>query len=372
MDNRKIIIIGGGLAGLTAAIHLSRAGINVLLIEKNAYPKHKVCGEYLSNEVVPYLNFLGVDIDSLKPVRITKTSISTVSGRQIRQKLPLGGIGISRYALDHLLYNTAVSSNCAILKSTVSDVKFSGKSFSVTTSENETFEAEIVLGAFGKRSNIDVKLQRSFLRKPSHWLAVKAHYSGEFPDDLVALHNFRGGYCGVSKVETGAVNVCYLADFDSFKKYKDIAEYQDKVIGENPHLKAIFKNDALFTPITISQISFEDKLPVENHMLMIGDTAGLIHPLCGNGMAMAMHSAKIASELTLDYLSGEIHSRKSLERKYAIEWETHFRRRIKTGKLIAGLLRKENTAALVMRLLTIFPSALPMIIKKTHGKPILN
>jgi len=370
MDNRKVIIIGGGLAGLTAAIHLSKAGVSVKVFEKNTFPKHKVCGEYISNEVTPYLNFLDIDIESLHPVQITKTSISTVSGKQIDGKLPLGGFGVSRYAFDQLLYEKALASGCEIIRETVIDSTLMQKGFLVTTSDNVKYEADIVLGAFGKRANIDQKLQRNFIQKKSPWLAVKAHYTGTFPDDVVALHNFRGGYCGVSKVENGAINVCYLADFESFKKYKDIEEYQEKVVSENPKLKAIFQNAPLFKPLTISQISFENKLPVENHILMIGDTAGLIHPLCGNGMAMAIHSAKIASELVLEYLIGVIHSRKLLEKKYAIAWNTRFRRRMQTGRLLATLLRKEKTAAFLMKLLTVFPSMLPIIIKRTHGKPI--
>src|SRR6476661_5583813 len=101
MDNKKVILIGGGVAGLTAAIHLSRAGIAVLVIEKNDYPKHKVCGEYLSKEVDSYLNFLGIDIVSLHPKKINKTTLSTVTGKQIAGELPLGGIGVSRFALDN-------------------------------------------------------------------------------------------------------------------------------------------------------------------------------------------------------------------------------------------------------------------------------
>lgn len=370
MDN--VIIIGGGLAGLTAAIHLSKAGVAVSVFEKNEFPRHKVCGEYLSNEAVLYLESLGVDLAALNPKKITRTLISTVSGKHIGAKLPLGGLGISRYALDHALYRKAVENGCEIVAETVSDISFSDGIFTLTTSAKTEHHARIVLGAFGKRSNIDLKLRRRFTLQKSPWLAVKAHYRGDFPDDLVALHNFRGGYCGVSKVETGAINICYLADYASFKKYKDVEEYQKMVVGKNPMLAEIFNNEPVFKPIAISQISFADKLPVENHMLMIGDTVGVIHPLCGNGMAMAIHSAKLASGLTIDYFSGKIQSRKSLEKSYAIAWNTRFRRRIETGKFIAAILRREKAAAFLMNLLIVFPSVLPVIIRKTHGKTTLS
>lgn len=369
----EVLIIGGGLAGLTAAIHLSKMGIQVNVLEKNEYPKHKVCGEYISNEVLPYFDWLGVDIAKLNPTNITKLQFSTQNGTTINTDLPLGGFGISRYELDNYLYQKALSYGCKIIQETVENIVFSEDEFTVTTSESNVFKAKIVLGAFGKRSNIDVKLNRHFIQKKSHWLAVKAHYSGDFPNDLVGLHNFNGGYCGISKVENNAINICYITNYDSFKKYKNSAEFQKEVLYKNPHLQDIFSNSTLVfdKPITISQISFDKKEAIENHILMIGDTAGLIHPLCGNGMAMAIHSAKIASELVINFCSSKITSRAILEEQYSQLWKFNFGKRIKTGRFLANLLQQPVKASILMRILVQFPFLLPIIIRKTHGKPIL-
>jgi len=371
MLNRRVIIVGGGLSGLTAAIHLCREGRQVTLVEKQEYPKHKVCGEYVSNEILPYLEWLGVHVEELEPVRIEKAVFSTSDGKEIRCDLPLGGIGISRFALDNLLYQEALLYGCELIRDTVTDVSFGDDIFSVTLSSGQNLNAPVVLGAFGKRSNIDQKLDREFMKKKSPWLAVKMHYAGTFPENLVSLHNFEGGYCGISKVETGAVNVCYLADFESFKKYRNINEYQVSVLYKNPHLCDFLKDARpLFDqPLTISQISFEEKSPVEGHILMIGDTAGLIHPLCGNGMAMAIHSAKLASECVGRFLDSEI-SRSGLEENYTIIWKRHFKKRLKTGRMLASLLRQRSISQLLLRTLALFPFLLPEIIKMTHGKPI--
>ncbi len=372
MKNKEVLIIGGGLAGLTAAIHLSKIGLKVILIEKNEYPKHKVCGEYISNEVLPYLNYLDLNISNLHPTNITHLEFSTVSGKIIKSILPLGGFGISRYTLDDYLYKKAIANGCKISKDTVESIVFNEDEFTITTSDKTVYKSELVIGAFGKRSNIDQKINREFIQKKSPWLAVKAHYSGDFANDLVGLYNFKGGYCGVSKVENGSINICYLADYKTFKKYKNIAEYQEQVVFQNPHLKTIFsKCKQLFeNPLTISQISFEKKQSVENHILMIGDTAGLIHPLCGNGMAMAIHSAKIVSELVVKFYTSEIKSRNELENRYIQEWNFNFKDRIKMGRFLATLLQKQKLSAVLMRILIVFPFLLPIIIKKTHGKPI--
>jgi flavin-dependent dehydrogenase len=368
-----VVIIGGGLAGLTSAIHLSKFGLKVTLIEKNEYPKHKVCGEYVSNEVLPYYQWLGLEISVLKPSTISKVAFSTAKGKMISGDLLLGGFGISRFELDHYLFEKAIENGCQIIQDTVSDIQFIDDEFHISTANNLEFKSKIVLGAFGKRSNIDLKLHRDFIQKKTPWLAVKAHYSGEFPNDLVELHNFNGGYCGVSKVENNRINICYLTDYETFKQYKNIEEFQSKVMCKNPHLKAIFENcELLFEkPLTISQISFEEKATVENHILMIGDTAGLIHPLCGNGMAIAIHSAKIASELILDFLDNKISSRKELEEKYIQEWNINFKNRLSTGRLLSKILQNERLTSFLMQLLVIFPFLFPMIIKKTHGKPII-
>lgn len=373
MKETEVLIIGGGLAGLTAAIHLSKKGFEVIVIEKNEFPKHKVCGEYISNEVVPYLNWLGINSKDLHPTLITKLRFSICNGKIVDCVLPLGGFGISRYALDEYLHRKAVSYGCTILKDSVESVVFNENQFTVTTLNNVFLKAKIVLGAFGKRSNVDQKLNRSFIQKKSPWLAVKAHYSGNFPDDLVGLHNFKGGYCGVSKVENDKINICYLADYETFKRYKNIEEYQKAVVFKNPNLKLLFENCTMLfdKPLTISQICFEKKKAVENHILLIGDTAGLIHPLCGNGMAMAIHSAKIVSELVELFLNKEIKSRADLEKKYKQEWKFNFEKRIRAGRFLARLLQHQKVSEFLLQIVIKFPLLLPKIIKRTHGKPII-
>jgi flavin-dependent dehydrogenase len=372
MKNNEVLIIGGGLAGLTAAIHLSKIGLQVTLIEKNEFPKHKVCGEYISNEVLPYLNWLDLNIADLNPTNITKLEFSAASGKTIKSTLPLGGFGISRFVLDEYLYKKALENGCTIIEDNVENIVFENNQFIVITANKNCLKSEIVIGAFGKRSTIDQKLNRDFIQKKSYWLAVKAHYSGNFPNDVVGLHNFKGGYCGVSKVEKDIINICYLADYETFKQFKNIEEYQKSVVSQNPHLRVIFEKSKLLfeKPLTISQISFEKKQAVENHILMIGDTAGLIHPLCGNGMAMAIHSAKIVSELVEKYFANEIKSRKELEEKYIQEWNFNFKKRLKMGRLLSNLLQKQKLSAVLMRILIIFPFLLSKIIKKTHGTPI--
>ncbi|WP_435414065.1 NAD(P)/FAD-dependent oxidoreductase [Polaribacter aestuariivivens] len=370
----EIIIIGGGLAGLCNAIHLSKFGKKVLLIEKNNYPKHKVCGEYISNEVLPYLAFLDINPFDFGAVKIDNFQLSTTKNKVISAKLPLGGFGISRYQFDFVLSEKAKENGVTILQDSVLQVDFKDDIFTVETKQNSSFKSKICIGAFGKRSLLDVKMERDFIQKQSPYLGIKIHVKGDFPSDLVALHNFKGGYCGVSKVENNAINLCYITSFSAFKKYKNIDDFQENVVFKNKFLKEVFQNSKPIweQPLSISQISFETKKPVENHIIMCGDAAGMIHPLCGNGMSMAIQSAQIASKLILNYSNGKIESRKELEKRYISEWNKQFKWRLQAGHFIAMLFRKDKIASFLLSILKKMPFFLPIIIKQTHGKQINN
>lgn len=364
--------MGGGLAGLTSSIHLAKKGLQVLLFEKNTYPKHKVCGEYISNEVLPYFKFLEFDPFDHGAVKIDTLNFSTARGKRISAKLPLGGFGISRYSLDHALANKSKALGVKIIHASVTDVHFENDKFTITTNDANTYEAEMVIGAFGKRSNLDVNLNRSFMKESAPYLAVKAHYEGEFPDQQVSLHNFDGGYCGLSKVESNKINVCYITDYKSFKKYKNIADFEKNVVSKNKYLKEAFNHmtPVFEKPLSISQISFSMKEMVEEHVIMCGDSAGLIHPLAGNGMGMAIRSAYMASDLIYKYFEGNFESRAELEKHYIQRWKSEFQSRLAAGHIIARLFRIGFITEVLTSLIKVFPFILPSIIKMTHGKPM--
>ncbi len=368
-----VVIVGGGLAGLISAIHLSKHGIDVLVIEKNAYPKHKVCGEYISNEVLPYLQSLGADPLKLGATKITRFMLSTPKNKVIEAKLPLGGFGISRYTLDHTLAQKTKENGVNIVQDTVIDIKFLNDEFSVITKNGRNYKAKIVIGAHGKRSTVDVALNRDFIKNKSPFLAVKTHLKGDFPNDLVALHNFKGGYCGISKVENNHINACYIADFKSFQKLKNIQHFQEQVLYKNSYLKDVFENsESVFSkPLSISQLSFSSKNPVEQHILMCGDSAGMIHPLSGNGMSMAIRSAQMVSKLLISYFTGTIKSRIILEKMYEQAWNNEFKKRLKTGHIVASLFKMNHFSEFMLLGLKGFPDLLPKIIKQTHGKPLI-
>src|SRR5215204_1583164 len=111
-----VAIIGGGLAGLAASIQLSRRGYKVALFEKETYPFHKVCGEYVSLESRDFLISLGLDLDHLNLPLIDTLHLTAPNGKEFITDLPLGGFGISRYALDNSLAQIAIKNGVHVFR----------------------------------------------------------------------------------------------------------------------------------------------------------------------------------------------------------------------------------------------------------------
>lgn len=368
---KDIIIVGGGLAGLISAIQLAEAKRSVLVIEKKAYPFHRVCGEYVSNEVVPFLRSIGAYPESLRPTAIRRLLLTSASGRSETMPLDLGGFGVSRYAMDEFLYQRAQRAGAEFLLETqVQGVTFRDNHFTVTLPQNQQYSARLVVGAYGKRSRLDKTLNRSFIQQRSAYIGVKYHLKTDFPDDLIALHNFEGGYCGISRVEEDRCNLCYLGSRASLRQHGSIEAMEKRVLWRNPHLKAIFQQgEFLFDrPEVINEVSFAPKQPVEQHMLMVGDTAGLITPLCGNGMALAIHSAKILAELIVEHYHPEKFDRLALERAYAQAWRRHFATRLRVGRQVQRLFGSRWMSEAGIQLMKTLPGVAAQLMRRTHGR----
>lgn len=369
-QKKKVIIVGGGLAGLISANYLASAGVNVTLIEKKAYPFHRVCGEYISNETIPFLRKNNLFPEEFNPPSISRFQLTSVNGKSAFMKLDLGGFGISRFTYDNFLYQKAKEKGVEfILNTEVERIGLKDNQF-VVQDATKTWLSDIVIGAFGKRSRLDIKLNRKNYQARSPYLAVKYHVKTDQPGDLISLHNFKNGYCGISQVENQTFTICYLSHRSNLKEQGTIQSMEEKVLFKNPFIKSLFKNSQFLylKPEVINEISFATKTPVDQHVLMCGDSAGMITPLCGNGMALAIHSGKIASELIIDFFNGKL-SRLQLEQNYTSKWENHFARRLWIGRKVQMLFGAEWTSNLAVNLIKNSNYTATLIMKGTHGNP---
>ena len=348
-------IIGGGLAGLVSSILLKQYGWDVTLFEKKQYPFHRVCGEYISNETVPFLREHGLFPDKFRPETISGFQLTSVNGRSAEINLDLGGFGISRYTFDNFLYGIAVKEGVKVVHEAVEQIDLNA--------------ARVIICAHGKRSKLDYTLGRGYIHQRSPYVGVKYHISIDHPQGLIALHNFKDGYCGISNVEDDKTNLCYLTHRDNLKKFGNIRKMEEAVLFRNPFLKNIFeKGKFLFDkPEVINEISFAAKTCVEDHVLMIGDAAGTITPLCGNGMAMAIHSAKIVSGIVNDFLNNKI-SREAMELSYEKNWRALFAKRLWVGRQVQRLFGSEAASNVAVNLVRNVKPVANFLVKQTHGK----
>lgn len=370
-----VIIVGGGLAGLALSIQLAKKSYKVILLEKEQYPFHKVCGEYISLESWDFLTSLGVPLDKMDISKISTLQISLTNGKMLEQPLPLGGFGISRFVLDFTLAEIARSNGVIVEENMkVNSIRFDASSFTVEAL-GRIYTTSVVCGSFGKRSNLDVRWKRSFVSKKkgklNNYIGVKYHVQAGFSADTIALHYFPGGYCGMVKIEEDKYCLCYLTTANSLIQCNGSIEKMERaILSQNPYLKKIFaESHKLFDqPLTISQISFDRKTQVEDHVLLAGDAAGMITPLCGNGMSMALHASKLAAEQIGLFLKGII-SRDQMEKQYKRLWQINFSKRLKAGRAIQRMFDNRWLLHALVFLGKKFPKLAAYLVRQTHGKP---
>ena len=200
---------------------------------------------------------------------------------------------------------------------------------------------------------------------------MKYHIKTDFPANSIALHNFSGGYCGMSKVENDTCCLCYLTTAQNLRKAGGSIDRMEKeILCRNPRLAAVFAASAFLweEPLTIAQVSFARKRPIENHVLMSGDTAGMIAPLCGNGMSMALHASKLAAPLISRFLRRQM-TRTQMEEEYQRQWTGAFAARLRAGRFIQGLFGNDHISNTFIGIMKPFPKLVSYLIRQTHGQP---
>jgi menaquinone-9 beta-reductase len=373
VNQYDIAIIGGGLAGLSLSILLAKQNHAVILIEKETYPFHKVCGEYISLESWDFLTKeIGVPLQEMNLPIIKNLMVTAPNGNTLQSDLDLGGFGISRYTLDNTLQQIAKLLGVTILEACKAENVILENDIFTISANKGNYTSKVCCGSWGKRSNLDIKWKRAFTTKTSdklnNFIGVKYHVKTNFPNDVIALHNFKDGYCGISQIEDGKHCVCYLTKASNLKKAGSIEKMETEILAENPHLKKIFAESTKLydAPVTISQISFSKKNLVENNVLMLGDAGGMITPLCGNGMSIAMHTSKIAAEIVNRFLQNKI-TRKQLEETYTKTWNKNFATRIKIGKAVQYLFGRKATTNFFVAIMKRSKRLTNMLVKSTHG-----
>jgi len=371
---RDVIVLGGGLAGLSLANILTRNGVDVQVIEKGDYPRNKVCGEYISRESEDFLKKLGLSLNEMNLPHIDEFQLSFPNGKKHRCQLKPGGIGLSRLTLDYRLYQLLKEMSCDVqlnTKITSVDVE-TGNGYSlVHSADGDTFAGRLVVGATGRSGHSIFHTPSEKQKKSKKYFGLKYHIHSDQPEHLIQIHLFSGGYAGISKVENGKYCLCYLADARHLKKYKGSVEnFERAVMYKNPHLKKIFTDLKIIEgPVTTARFQFDYFDTVKGDTFLMGDSAGFIPPLTGNGMSLAFRSASVLGNLLTNHFNGKT-SLKSVKEDYRNFGNIYLKKRIRSGLFLQELALNSGPVGkqMISGSMSLFPILLKRLSQQASGK----
>ena len=308
-----LIIIGAGPAGTAAAISAARRGASVLLLERGRFPRHKVCGEFVSAEALGLLaEFLDRELAGLikNAVRIPRARVF-LDGRTLRARVDPPAASIARFELDAALWQSARSAGVdARQQVTVQSIAGRGP-FRIATSDGE-FESRALVNASGRWSNLNLPPAENRARREK-WLGVKAHFAEPPSEPSVDLYFFEGGYCGVQPVTVagesgGRVNASAMVR-------ADVASTLPDVFARHPALNERSRKwSPLSDPVSTSPLIFRQPQPERDGMLMVGDAAGFVDPFVGDGISLALRGGALAGHCLGSFFSGEASLREAARR----------------------------------------------------------
>ncbi|OMF22541.1 monooxygenase [Paenibacillus sp. FSL H8-0548] len=324
-----VAVLGAGLAGSSAAKALADKGWETLLLDRQSFPRHKVCGEFLSPEAQSTLQALGLgdSIAELGHSELERVRLIFENGAEVDMALPGKAWGISRYSLDAALHQAAAQAGAALQTGrTVTSVRATDRGFLIQTKQGRevgSLEARAVIAAWGasQRTELAGYLGQP-ARKPSY-IGVKSHFRGIAMEPVVELYFFRGGYLGLCPVEDGLVNASALLErgavANTGKTILTIlggaAQRNKRLFEKLKHAEPVLGSQAAVAPVYLNRKLF----PWDQQLPLLGDTSGMIPPLCGDGMSMALRSAALCVPLADRYLRGQLSM---------AEWELAYTRSI--------------------------------------------
>jgi flavin-dependent dehydrogenase len=329
--NYDLVVVGGGPAGCAAAITAANQGRRVLLLEKGRYPRHRVCGEFISPESHQTLSRLLGDGHPLvsQPAQINSARMF-VDGKCLQFFLPECGWSISRFDLDQALWRRALDTridarqNVTVRKLTSHTVDLG----------SDQVSAGVIINATGRWSNLRRTVPAS---SQPRWIGLKAHFAGERAPRSTDIYFFEGGYCGVQPIDKATVNASAMVRADK-------ATSLEEVFAAHPQLW--FRSRAweqVAQTVTTSPLFHADPEPVTEDIMNAGDAAAFIDPFTGDGISLALHSGVLAAECAFNGGSNE----------YAREYKKRFSRAFQTAAITRRLSRAplsvRQVAALAFR-----------------------
>ncbi len=346
-----LIVVGAGPAGSACAITAAQSGAHVLQVDKDSFPRHKVCGEFVSSESLHLLgSLLGNGTAFAERPKITMSRVF-LDGRQITIPVEPAASSIPRYDLDAALLSAAKAAGVDVREEVlVSAVSHEADaSFAVATSVGR-ITAKAVVNSSGRWSQLTQR-EPSNGRSPDQtkWIGLKSHFSEESPANSVDLYFFPGGYCGVQPIDDHTVNACAMVR-------ADVARSLEEVFALHPDLQRRIRNwQQNFPTVTTSGLRFREPRTEDRGMLLAGDAAAFIDPFAGDGISLALHGGVMAAQALIPFVQQSASFAQASLAQAHVAYHTAYFRQLAPALRNASRIRKLLAApawlrASVMRL----------------------
>lgn len=375
-DRHDFLIIGAGLAGSAIATALAGRGWDVLLVERDHFPRHKVCGEFISPEAQATLAALGLKgvVAELQPVPIQQARLVTREGLTLNLSLPGYAWGVSRYTLDAALATAAQQRGAQLYtETTVLRYESCEDEYAVHLRGKEglnTVRARALIAAAGRHTLASLPPRLRVQGRARPRVGVKGHFIGVAMPAAVEIFFFPGGYAGVSPIEKGEVNLCLLADYTAFARAgRQVESMLAAAARWNPALGRRLAGGVLLpgTGVAVAPVDTGRAATPWDEIACLGDSAAMIPPLCGDGMAMALRSAELCAPLADAYLRGAL-SLAGWAEQYCRLWQREFAGRLRTGRALEWALGQPLLANGLIRLGQVAPPLARYLVQATRGK----
>ena len=345
-----LAIIGGGPAGTAAALEARRCGLRVAVWERDHLPRHKVCGEFISAEALPWLQQV-VPRTLERGSVIRDAEFVCENGFTRGFDLPRPARGLSRYWLDRALWSAAAENSAEVHEGqSIRAVRKLGGSQSdggwkLESADGHTEKAKALIVACGRWWALEGFSSPIHERKPAgagKWVGIKAHFAGVAPRGSVEMYLFRGGYCGLAPIEDGEYNVCCLLRRRCLRDVgmQGIENLAAWLVQVSCHaaLAGRLQGAMQVSPtVTTAPVLLVRRQPAQEGALLAGDASGFIDPFTGEGISIALHSGRLAARAiaaSLSMGSGDEHGAEI----YRQSLRQAVRRSYKMATLARGLL----------------------------------